>query len=173
MRYIYLIMLIFLMSCTTPQISPYTPPPISYKEKPSYSSNEILESIPKPKKIKVKYIKIEDNKITITNIDEATHILLTKTEYNKIASLVILCKTYKNIIKNNDVLININIDTINKLQEQVILERINAMRYRDQYIEAEFRRRQEIIDHKTDNLINKILITIESLTIIILGIALI
>ena len=111
-----------------------------------------LSKIPKPSKLQPIFVDENFKKVPP---DQAKFILLMPAEYAKIAGLVKLAKAYKNIIKEQSILVNTHVDIINALKEYVALEKAKAKEYRDLWADSENAYRQERYAHSLDNAINK------------------
>lgn len=111
-----------------------------------------LSTIPKPNMIKPIFV---DKDFKETSLDNAEYVLLVPKEYNKIAALLKLCKMYKNIIKEQEVLINTDIDTINALKEYIALEQAKSEEYKELWANSEEAYQKERFYHKVDNAINR------------------
>ena len=143
---------ILLTGCFPPKFIVKEPPDLNTKfdKTPPYSID--LSKIPKPDKLKPIFV---DENFKQVPMEEAKFILLAPSEYAKIAALLKLAKVYKNIIKEQEILVNTNVDIINSLKEYVALERAKAKEYRQLWADSENAYRQEKYAHSLDNAINK------------------
>lgn len=155
MRNVFAILLIclFFVGCAPSQFTPTRPPDLQFDKTESYTID--LDKIPKPEVLKPIFLDEDMNKIPEEQADQAAYILLVPSEYAKVGALVKLAKTYKSIIKDQEVLINANIDIINSLKEYAELERMKAQAYRDLWVDSENLYRQERYQRKVDNAVNK------------------
>ena len=146
----YLILFLFLLtSCAPAMIKPMETFNPQFERTLPY---EVDIQLPKPDKIVPIYV---DENFQRTTIDKAKFVVLAPAEYAKVAALLKLAKGYKNIAKEQKVLINIHIDTINALKEYVQLEQYKAKAWQELYVNSENAYRQEAYQHKLDNAINK------------------
>jgi len=126
--------------------------PLDVKFDPTASYEIDLSKIPKPNKLKPIFMDENFNQVPM---DQAKIIVLSTQEYAKIAALVKLAKTYKTIIKEQEMLVNTHVDIINSLKEYVALEKAKAREYRQLWADSENAYRQEKYSHSLDNAINK------------------
>jgi hypothetical protein len=141
---------LFLFSCAPKQFIPFEPPDVVFEKTPEYVLD--LDSITKPKKIKAIYV---DENFKEVPKEEAKFVVLAPKEYAKISALLKLAKAYKEIAKEQEVLINTNISVINSLKEYVALEQMKAKEYRQLWADSENAYRQENYNRKIDNAIYK------------------
>lgn len=145
-----LVLFLATVACAPKAIIPRQLPKLNIDKIPYYKVD--LSTIPKPSKIKPIYIDDDFNQVIS---EKATSVLLVPSEYAKISALLKLAKSYKEVVKNQEVIINSNIDTINLLKEYVNLERVKAQEYVNMWADAETAYRREQYYHKVDNVINK------------------
>lgn len=126
--------------------------PLDVKFDPTAPYSIDLSKIPKPNKLQPMFV---DENFQEVALDKAKFILLVPAEYAKIAALVKLAKAYKNIIKEQEILVNTHVDIINALKEYVALEKAKAKEYRQLWADSENAYRQERYAHSLDNAINK------------------
>jgi len=165
--YLLIFFIFFICSCAPAKFEAKEMSELKFEKTPQYNIN--LDDIPKPSKIQRQFLN-GDFKLT-KNIDEAKYVLLVPKEYAKIEALLDIIIAYKKIIKEQEVLINSDINIINSLKEFVELERLKAKEYRNLWVDSENAYREERYLHKMDNAINKgtlSLISIGSLIAIIL-----
>ncbi len=143
---------ILLTGCMPPKFISKEPPDLNtkFESTPPYSID--LSKIPKPDKLKPIFV---DENFKVVPMEEAKFILLAPSEYAKIAALLKLTKAYKNIIMEQEILVNTHVDIINSLKEYVALERAKAKEYRQLWADSENAYRQEKYAHSLDNAINK------------------
>lgn len=156
-----------LCSCAPAKFIPREMSKLNFEKTPYYNVN--LSNIPKPEAIKPIYV---DENFEQATPDKAKFVLLTSEEYAKIGGLLKLCKVYKDIIKQQEVIVNNHVDIINSLKEFVELERMKAKEYQSLYADSENAYRSEQYYHKLDNAINKGTFSLLSLGIIVALIAL-
>lgn len=150
-RVIAIILLsMFILSCAPAKFIAREPLDVKFDPTAPYSID--LSKIPKPNKLKPIFMDENFNEVPM---DQAKIIVLTTTEYAKIAALVKLAKTYKTIIKEQEMLVNTHVNIINSLKEYVALEKAKAKEYRDLWADSENAYRQERYAHSLDNAINK------------------
>jgi hypothetical protein len=152
-----IIIALFFISCAPAPFKPFKPEQITFDKTPSYSIQEELDKIPKPEPLKRMYVKQLDDKTfqVVATSEEATHIMLAPSEYAKVGALVKLAKTYKELVLDQEVLINTYIEQVNALKELLAMEQRKAEVYRELWISSENAYRQEEWEHKWDNRINK------------------
>lgn len=138
------------MACAPKAIMPRQLPKLEIEKVEPYSID--LSNIKKPDPIKPIFVDEEFNE---TNVDDAKYIVLLPSDYAKIASVLKLAKAYKEIIKEQEILINSKIDTINALREYLELERMKTQEYVNLWADAETAYRREQYYHNLDNVINK------------------
>lgn len=172
-RIISLVALIFLCaSCGPTVLKPWKPPELIFKMTPSYSVQEGLGAIKKPEPPKRIFVKVEGDKISVVPKEEATHIMFAPEEYAKIGAVVKIAAAYKDIILEQEKLVNIYITEINALKELVALEQKKSMAYRELWISSENAYRQEVHDHKFDNILNRgfvYVVTVGSILVFLLA----
>ena len=146
----YLALFLFLLtSCAPAQIKPAEMFQPQFQKTPPY---EVNLDLPKPDKIVPIYV---DDNFQETTIDKAKFVVLAPKEYAKVAALLKLAKNYKAIAKEQQVLVNIHIDTINALKEYVALEQAKARAWQELAVHWENTYNREAYYHKVDNAINK------------------
>jgi len=151
---IALLSLLFLISaCAPKEFTPYKPQPIHFEKTPIYQLDLSVIQTLKPEKIKPIFVNENFEKVSK---DEAKFVVLVPREYAKIAAILKIAKAYKDIAKEQEVLINTQINIINSLKEYVALEQAKAEEYRKLWADSENAYRQERYDHKIDNAINKV-----------------
>jgi hypothetical protein len=133
-----LILCICLISCSPRPFKPYDTPNIIFDKVPPYSID--LENITKPEKIQSIYV---DENFKEVPPEKAKYILLVPKEYSKIPALLRLCQEYKDIIKEQEKLINIGIDKENALHEFIVLEQQKKDKYKELWAISEDSYRQE------------------------------
>jgi energy-coupling factor transporter transmembrane protein EcfT len=144
---------LFFYGCAPAKFSPIKTPEIKFNQTPHYDVEELLSNIQKPEKMKVLFI---NNDFKEVNPEDATNVIIIPKEYAKVAALLELCKTYKDIILEQENLVNIHIDTINSLKEFISLEQMKSNTYKELWVNAENAYIQEKYERKLDNVINKI-----------------
>lgn len=147
----------FLLSCSPPPFKPFKPEVIKFDESPPYSVQEELDKIPKPDPIKRIYVKKVTDKTfeVVADKVEATHIMLAPKEYAKVGAVVKLAKTYKELVIDQEALVNTYIEQINALKELYAMEQRKAEVYRELWISSENAYRQEKWEHDWDNRLHK------------------
>lgn len=148
---------LFLISCAPPPFKPFQPDKIVFDKTEPYSVQEDLDKIPKPEPLKRMYVKKLDDKTfeVVATAEEATNIMLAPSEYAKVGALVKLAKTYKELVLDQETLMNTYIDQINALKELYAMEQRKAEAYRELWISSENAYRREEWEHKWDNRIHK------------------
>jgi len=168
-----LIVGIFLISCAPPPFKPFKPEVIRFDETPSYSVQEEIDKIPKPEPLKRMYVKKVDDTTyqVVSDRAEASHIMLAPKEYAKVGALVKLTKTYKELVIDQEALVNTYIEQINALKELYAMEQRKSEVYRELWISSENAYRQEKWEHDWDNRLHKTglyVITIGSIVVMLL-----
>jgi len=151
-KYIILLLGLFLLvgGCAPSKFKPREIPQLTFNPTPQYSID--LSTIPKPDKLKPIFMNSEFKEVSK---DQAEYIVLIPQEYAKVAAVVKLAKAYKGIVKEQEILINTDIQIINSLKEYVALERAKAEEYRNLWIDSENAYRQERYQHKLDQAITR------------------
>lgn len=139
-----------LCSCAPKKFIPKEPPPVVFDKTPEYSVD--LSTIPKPDKLVPVFV---DENFEETTMDKAKYVLLTPQEYAKVGAVVKLAKAYKEIVKEQEVLINTDIQIINSLKEYIAMEQMKAKAYRDLWADSENAYRQEQYNHKIEQAATK------------------
>jgi len=147
---IIVMMLSFFQGCAPTKFTPVKSPEIRFELTSKYNVEKLLSEIKKPEKMKVIFINKDFKKVPI---NEASYILVTPKEYTKVAALLKLCHTYKNIILEQEKLVNIQIDITNSLKEFIKLEYMKSEHYKELWTNAENQYLQERYDHKVDKVI--------------------
>ena len=156
------------VGCSPKKLEPFYSEPAKFNKTPKYNIKADLDKLPKPDKLKPIYI---DDEFNLVSADKATRILLIPKEYKKIAELLKLCKAYKDVALEQEVLINTYISQINALKELLAMEQEKSKFYHDLWLSSENAYRQERHDHKVDNALGRIstyLMTIQSIVVLLL-----
>ena len=121
---LFIIIGTFIMSCAPTPFKPFKAEPITFEKTPSYSVQEEIDKIPKPEPLKRMYVKkIDDVSYqVVANKAEATHVMLAPSEYAKVGALVKLTKTYKQLVLDQEKLVNTYVEQINALKELLAME---------------------------------------------------
>lgn len=163
----YFILFLFLLSSCAPRtIKPVQRFDPKFEKTPPY---EVSLDLPKPDKIVPIYV---DENFQRTTIDKAKFVVLAPAEYAKVAAIVKLAKNYKAIAKEQQVLVNIHIDTINALKEYVALEQAKFRAMEELSVHYQNAYNQEAYYHKLDNAIHKGMFAVIAIGVIIALIAL-
>jgi hypothetical protein len=152
-----LLVFLFLISCSPKLLQPWQPPELKFDKTPEYSVKEEIDKIPKPEPIVKIYAKqISDTSFKVVkSAEEADFVILAPSEYAKVGAVVKLAKSYKELVLDQEALVNTYITQINALKELVALEQKKSQMYRELWISSENAYRQEARDHKVDNFINR------------------
>jgi len=155
-----LLVLIFLLpfGCAPPKFIPREPLKVEFDPTPPYSID--LSQIPKPDKLNPVFV---DENFKEVPMDQAKFIVLAPAEYAKIAALLKYARAHKDIVKEQEILLNVYIEIINSLKEYLALEQAKAEEYRQLWADSENAYRQERYSHRLDNALNKGLFGIISL----------
>lgn len=144
--------MIMSVGCAPRAFVPKDPIQIKFEPTPKYEVD--LTSIVKPDKpIK---IWVDANFNVVQDPKDAKYLVLTKKEYAKYVAQLQIKETYKEIIMQQEILINTYIDQINALKEYIALEQAKAKAYRDLWVDSENAYRQERYDHQMDIVVNRI-----------------
>ncbi|MGD2072722.1 MAG: hypothetical protein PVG65_04460 [Candidatus Thorarchaeota archaeon] len=146
--------ILLFVSCGPTKFVPKSREPIKFESTPKYELN--LDEITKPDK--PKYILMDEDFNIIEDIKEAKYVVYTKEEFAKVVAHLEVRKAYKDIAKEQELLINNYIKIINSLKEYVALEQEKAKEYRELWADSENAYRQERYDHKIDNLFHRSII---------------
>jgi len=164
---VYLTLFLFLLtSCAPAKVIPVKRFDPKFERTPPY---EVSIDLPKPDKIVPIYV---DENFQRTTIDKAKFVVLAPAEYAKVAAIVKLAKNYKAIAKEQQVLVNIHIDTINALKEYVALEQAKFRAMEELSVHYQNAYNQEAYYHKLDNAIHKGMFAVITIGAIIALIAL-
>jgi len=147
---IIIVILVVLSSCAPAKFTPAPSPKVEFSSTEPYKID--LSNIPKPEVLKPIFMNKDFKE---TTPDKAEYIVLVPKEYAKIAALVKLCKAYKEIIKEQEFLVNTHIDINNALKEYLELEKQKSEAYKELWVDSENMYRQERYYHKLDNAINR------------------
>lgn len=149
---VLMVSLFLFANCAPKEFTPYKPPEIKFEKTPYYELDLTAIQALKPDKIEPIYV---DEDFKEVPKEEAKFVVLAPSEYAKIAAILKIAKAYKDIAKEQEILINANINIINSLKEYVALEQAKAEEYRKLWADSENAYRQERYEHKLDNAINK------------------
>ena len=147
---ILIVVCLLIVGCAPPAFIPKEMPIVKFEPTPPYQVD--LSTIPKP--AKPVHIWMDEN-FKETSIDKAKYLILTKPEYAKYVSQLQIKGTYKEIVEQQQILINQYIDVINSLKEYVALEQAKAEAYRQLWADSENAYRYERHLHNVDNAIAK------------------
>lgn len=114
------------IGCAPKQFVPFEPPKVEFERTPSFVLD--TSSIKKPDKLNPMFV---DDSFKVVPIEQAKYVVLTPSEYSKIGTIVQIAATYKQIATEEEILINLHINTINSLKEYVELERLKSLQYRE------------------------------------------
>jgi hypothetical protein len=140
------------IGCAPKEFTPYQPPEIKFDPTPKYELDLTPIQALKPDKIKPIYV---DENFQQVEKEDAKFVVLAPSEYAKIAAILKIAKAYKDVAKEQEVLINTNINIINSLKEFVALEQAKTKAALELYGYSENAYRQERYERKVDNAINK------------------
>lgn len=116
------------------------------------------------------YGKINDkgNIDIIQESENADLVIFTPEEYSKFAALGKLTLTYKDLAKQEELLINTYIDKVNMLKEYTEIERYKTMEYREMWNDAQIQYKNEVKQRHKDNILHKI--TLGGVCVVFIGI---
>lgn len=156
---ICLIIASFTFGCAKPPFEAFRPEPIVLAKAEPYNIQELLNTVPKPNKINKKFAKFSDqNQSKLVFVDskaEADVFVLLPEEYSKIGQLKDLAVTYKEIIIEQEDLVNIDRKKINTYQNLVTLLEKERDVSLTAWENSENAYREEKRDHDFDNKVNK------------------
>lgn len=127
---LFLIFFIFITGCAS--FEPAKLPEIKFDETPKYEVD--ISSIKKPEKINPIFVDSGFNEVLP---NEADYVVLLPKEYAKVSALLKMLIAYKDIIYEQEHLVNIQIDINNSLKEYLELENNKAKIYRDLWADSE------------------------------------
>jgi hypothetical protein len=81
--------------------------------------------------------------------------MLAPSEYAKVGAVVKLAVIYKEIVIDQEALVNTHVGQINALKELLVMEQRKAEVYRELWISSENAYRLEKWEHKWDNRLHK------------------
>ena len=163
----FILLNFLLIGCAPSKFSPREIKKLEFTKTPQYKLD--LKKIPAPPKMKFIYM---DKDFKVVEKDQATYMILVKKEYAKVAALGKVINALISVSKEQEVLINADINIINSLKEFIALERAKADEYRNLWIDSENAYRQEQHLHKIDNAINKTTTAVISIAAIVAILAL-
>ena len=137
-------------SCAPAKFTPTPSPHVTFTPTKPYHID--LSLIPKPEVLRPIFV---DKDFKETTAEKAVYIVLIPKEYAKVAALVKLAKAYKEVIKEQEYLINTHVDINNALKEYLVLEQQKAESYKALWADSENAYRQEHYQHKVDNAIHR------------------
>lgn len=144
--------LVFLaFGCAPSEFTPMKPPDLKYEKTEPYKVD--LSNIPKPEKLEPIFLDKDFNVLPEDKMDEAAYVALAPKEYAKVGQLVKLAKTYKEIIYDQEKLVNTHIAIENALKEYLELERAKAQTYQELWVNSENAYRQAEYYRKLDKLL--------------------
>lgn len=147
-----LLFLLMTEGCAPAKFVPRKSVEVRFEPTPRYVVD--LSTIPKPDKIKPIFV---DKEFQEVNVGQAAFVLLVPKEYAKVAALLKLCRAYKEVIKEQAVLVNAQIAINNALKEYIALEKVKSEEYKNLWADSENAYRQERYLHTLDNKLNKAL----------------
>ena len=159
---IFMASIFFMTGCAPAKFIPREMPELKFEKTLPY--NVDLSSIIKPEKAVQIWM---DENFKEAPKHKAKYLVLTNKEYAKYIAQLRIKKTFKSIIKEQEVLINTYIDTINALKELVELERLKSEEYRNLWADSENAYRQEKYYNEMNNLLQKGLLGVISIGAII------
>lgn len=152
--FVVVLVLIFVLSvlssCAPAKFTPTPTPKVEFTPTEHYKIDWSI--IPKLEMLKPIFI---DKDFEETTPDKAVYVLFVPKEYNKVGALVKRCKAYKEIIKEQEFLINTHIDINNSLKEYLKLEIHKSEAYKALWADSENAYQQERYYHKLDNAVNR------------------
>lgn len=155
---VFLLIFLFLSSCSPSKFSPPMPESINYEKKEPYNISAYLDSLPKPETIQRSYARShpDGTLVRVQSVDGADVFILEPSEYAKINALKELTLTYKTIILLQEDLINNHIDQLNKINEYREIERQRLILTTENYTISENAYRQEKFDRNIEKIANRV-----------------
>jgi hypothetical protein len=148
---ILLILCIFSIGCARPFV-PFLPPEVNFTASPYYEGPGEFNKPGKPQGI----VLLDANFQETSDDGAARYLAMPKEEFAKIIALNRLFKAQDTALKDQTVLVNIHIATINQLKELLALKDAEIKEYISLWTNAENTYRREKNNHDYDNLINKV-----------------
>lgn len=167
-KYIPILLILCLGACSPKLVQVKELPKLEFERSEPYHID--LSNIPKPEPIKREYGKWSMEKkegttwgvekvLTYVPPDELTGtedaIILDVDEWKKVAMLVNLAVTYKQIIQQQEILINEKIRVDNGLKELIALERMKTNEIYSMWSYSENNYRMEVYERRNDQYIHK------------------
>ncbi len=137
-----------------------------------YSVSKTLAGLPKPGKPVKLTAKKEGSSFVLCDSQEATHIIYAVVEAKKINALKDLAINYKQIILDQEKLVNSYIEQFNTINRLYALEVEKSDLYYASWRESENNYRQERYSHKVDNTINRVgiyIMVVSSLAVLVIA----
>lgn len=158
MKKIFLCSLIFLCGCAT-TFKPVEIKPLELTQTAEYSVDlsKLDTQLKEASNFNVMYgIMDSDGNINITEDDtNATHVILAPEDYSKTVDITDLSIAYRDVVKGQEALMNVHIDTINSLKELLRLERTRAQILNDAWMNSEQMFNEEKKARSRDNLFHE------------------
>lgn len=143
--------LLLIAGCAPTPFVAKEPFKVEFESTPEYKVD--LSGIIQPDKpVKV---WVDEKFNVVESSKDAKYLVLTKKEYAKYVAQLQIKETYKEIIMQQEILINTYITQINALKEYIALEQAKSQAYKEMWVDSENSYRQEKYDHKMDNIINR------------------
>lgn len=142
-------------------------PKLEFEKTPPYSID--LSTIEKPAKPNPLFgVQRDDGTITIIDksIEDPNVVVFNLAEYKKVAQVVSLAVTYKELIKQQEVLINEKIKIENSLKEFLELERLKSIEYQRMWVDTTNQYYLEQYNRSQDNFMSKVYQSIMMATIV-------
>lgn len=158
---IYLILLIFLIffinGCAPKQPVPISFPKSNFEITKQYSLDELPAKPDKPI-----YILLDINLNPIENIEDAEYFAFSNEEFKKIIELSEGFNLRDKIIKDQVVLVNLHINTINQLKELIHTQEVTLDYISKLYSNEQYQRQLEKYDSKWSDIQQKVLLILQS-----------
>lgn len=146
-------LMLFILGCST-SFNKFNPDPPTLTKINNLEEYKIdLSKIKKPSKLQPIYV---DDNFKEVEIEKAQYIVLTPKEYSKVGFLVQLSSTYKEIIKQEEKLINNNIKQFNHLNNIKKLNDNQTKYYFENWVNTENILRESKLRHERSEFITKI-----------------
>jgi hypothetical protein len=155
-----------LVSCAPREVKPMVLTPIKF-EKTQPIPNE-LDSIPDPGKPNT--LMLDSNGQVTTDPAKAKYVAFTKEDFPKVVANLKLKQTYKEMYEGTLAVANQQVMTLNHLKELLAQDQqlIQLLNERQTYFENQYR--QEVYDHRWDNVYHRSVIGVMGIGAIVIAI---
>lgn len=146
---------IFVGGCKTTDPIDQPLPPVTFQKEKEYVLD--LSKIKQPDAPNFIFLVMDqDGKLRTAKPNEKPqYVAMLQEDLTKIDAMLDVKNAYRNIAKEQEALINVQIEKANVLKEMMALERQNREFERQLRIDLEKRYNREVKDHRIDNIINR------------------